>query len=194
MARLAQANVPPPPPKNRPPPHPSPPTIPLVGRGFTPAGTRESRAPLRHASRATSPKGRGLAQADAPRPPPLVGRGCSHRTAQAHATPRRVILSEVELLREAQKRRACEAGSRRMLKLHLPASALPPKKYGSIFAVFTHDGSFHRYSRSPVSLRLGHARALTTVQVVIHSPRAASLPPGGRQTNADLCDTNSPYK
>ena len=32
-----------------------------------------------------------------------------------------------------------------------------------------------------VSLRLGHARALTTIQVVIHSPRAASLPPGGGQ-------------
>ena len=40
--------------------------------------------------------------------------------------------------------------------------------------------SFHR-SRSPVSLRLGHARALTRPRRVIHSPRAASLPPGGRQ-------------
>ena len=31
----------------------------------------------------------------------------------------------------------------------------------------------------PFSLRLGHARALTTVQVVIHYPRAASLPQRG---------------
>ena len=38
----------------------------------------------------------------------------SRRNAQAVATPRRVILSEVEIWREAQKRRACEAGSRRM--------------------------------------------------------------------------------
>ena len=35
-------------------------------------------------------------------------------------------------------------------------------------------------SRSPVSLRLGHARALTPHRGVIHYPRAASLPPGGR--------------
>ena len=41
--------------------------------------------------------------------------------------------------------------------------------------------SFHR-KRSPVSLRLGHARALTRPRRVIHSPRAASLPPRGRQT------------
>ena len=34
----------------------------------------------------------------------------------------------------------------------------------------------------PFSLRLGHARALTTVQVVIHSPRAASLPYLGKAT------------
>ena len=32
--------------------------------------------------------------------------------------------------------------------------------------------------RFAVSLRLGHTRALTTIQVVIHSPRAASLPTG----------------
>ena len=31
-----------------------------------------------------------------------------------------------------------------------------------------------------VSLRLGHARALTPHRGVIHYPRAASLPPGGR--------------
>ena len=31
----------------------------------------------------------------------------------------------------------------------------------------------------PFSLRLGHARALTTVQVVIHYPRTASLPQRG---------------
>jgi len=35
-------------------------------------------------------------------------------------------------------------------------------------------------TRSPVSLRLGHARALTPHRGVIHYPRAASLPPGGR--------------
>ena len=33
---------------------------------------------------------------------------------------------------------------------------------------------------SPVSLRLGHARALTPPCGVIHSPRDAALPPGGR--------------
>ena len=35
-------------------------------------------------------------------------------------------------------------------------------------------------SRSPVSLRLGPARVLTVHRTVIHSARAASLPPGGR--------------
>ncbi len=35
-------------------------------------------------------------------------------------------------------------------------------------------------SRSPVSLRLGHARVLTVHRTVIHYARAASLPPGGR--------------
>ena len=35
-------------------------------------------------------------------------------------------------------------------------------------------------TRSPVSLRLGHARALTPHRGVIHYPRAASLPLGGR--------------
>ena len=49
--------------------------------------------------------------------------------------------------------------------------------------------SFHR-KRSPVSLRLGHARALTTVQVVIHSPRAASLPPGRGLVLPFFLDTN----
>ena len=38
----------------------------------------------------------------------------------------------------------------------------------------------------PFSLRLGHARALTTVQVVIHSPRAASLPTWRRHRSAIL--------
>ena len=42
--------------------------------------------------------------------------------------------------------------------------------------------SFHR-KRSPVSLRLGHAQALTRPRRVIHSPRAASLPPKGRHTS-----------
>ena len=35
-------------------------------------------------------------------------------------------------------------------------------------------------SRSPFSLRLGHARGLTPHCGVIQDPRAASLPPGGR--------------
>jgi len=33
---------------------------------------------------------------------------------------------------------------------------------------------------TPVSLRLGHARVLTAHRAVIHCPRAASLPRGGR--------------
>ena len=37
----------------------------------------------------------------------------------------------------------------------------------------------------PVSLRLGHTRALTAVQAVIHYPRAASLPAGEGFGNAD---------
>ena len=43
---------------------------------------------------------------------------------------------------------------------------------------FSHKfNSFHRLRRSPVSLRLGHARGLTSIQDVIQHPRAASLPP-----------------
>ena len=37
-----------------------------------------------------------------------------------------------------------------------------------------------RLRRAPVSLRLGHARALTAHRAVIHYPRAASLPHKGR--------------
>ena len=49
-----------------------------------------------------------------------------------------------------------------------------------------------------VLLRFGHARALTTIQVVIHSPYAASLPRLSVNTNkicsANLWDiTNNPH-
>ena len=41
-------------------------------------------------------------------------------------------------------------------------------------------GSFRHATRAIVSLRLSHARALTPHRGVIHYPRVASLPLGGR--------------
>ena len=38
----------------------------------------------------------------------------------------------------------------------------------------------------PVSLRLGHARGLTIIQIVIQDPRAAALPVSGRLRVASL--------
>ena len=46
--------------------------------------------------------------------------------------------------------------------------------------IASHAGSFRHAPRATVSLRLGHARALTPHRGVIHYPRAASLPLGGR--------------
>ena len=64
--------------------------------------------------------------------------------------------------------------------------AVPPQKFDSLRSLRMTYSSGHSSrgsphpsrSATPVSLRLGLARALTTVQVVIHSPRAASLPAG----------------
>ena len=75
-----------------------------------------------------------------------------------------------------------------------------------IFAILTAAGSpnspigarwlwFLCVSANAVSLRLGHAQALTTVQVVIHSLRAASLPPRryGRKCALIVIRFISPY-
>ena len=108
--------------------------------------------------------GHRLAHFGGSEPPPYEGIACASR-----CSPLCVILSG-----------ATRSRTLRLAQGVPTARDLAQHKYGKARANASHLRILYCRWLPPysVSLRLGHARALTTVQVVIHSPRAASLPGG----------------